>query len=70
MFLPPGEVDVVAEEVGHPFLRHLTFQGLQQVSKPLKRLGLRAQPVEVDLIQRTERAKSFKYIISQTGRAK
>lgn len=47
--LPAGEVDVVAEEVGHALLRHLTLQTLQQVCKPLKGLRLRAQPVEVDL---------------------
>lgn len=47
--LPAGEVDVVAEEVGHSLLRHLTLQRLQQVCKPLESLGLRAEPVEVDL---------------------
>ncbi len=47
--LPAGEVDVVAEEVGHALLRHLTLQRLQQVCKPLKGLRLWAQPVEVDL---------------------
>lgn len=47
--LPAGEVDVVAEEVGHSLLSHLTLQRLQQVSKPLKGLRLRAQPVEIDL---------------------
>lgn len=47
--LPAGEVDVVAEEVGHALLRHLTLQRLQQVCKPLKGLRLRTQPVEVDL---------------------
>lgn len=47
--LPAGEVDVVAEEVSHALLRHLTLQRLQQVCKPLEGLCLRAQPVEVDL---------------------
>lgn len=47
--LPAGEVDVVAEEVGHSLLCHLTLQRLQQVSKPLKGLRLWAQPVEIDL---------------------
>ncbi|KAG7215664.1 hypothetical protein INR49_022019 [Caranx melampygus] len=47
--LPAGEVDVVAEEVGHVLLRHLTLQRLQQVCEPLEGLRLRAEPVEVDL---------------------
>ena len=47
--LPAGEVDVVAEEVGHASFGHLTLQRLQQVSKPLEGLRLGAQPVEVNL---------------------
>lgn len=49
MLLPAGEVDVVAEEVHHVLLCHLALQGLQQVCKPLEGLGLRTEPVEVDL---------------------
>lgn len=49
LLLPAGEVDVVAQEVRHPLLRHLALQGLQQVGEPLEGLGLRTQPVEVDL---------------------
>lgn len=53
--LPAGEVYVVAEEVAHAPLRHLTLQRLQQVCEPLKGLRLRAQPVEVDLWERPSR---------------
>lgn len=49
LLLPAGEVDVVAEEAHHVLLRHLALQGLQQVCKPLEGLGLRTEPVEVDL---------------------
>lgn len=49
VLLPAGEVDVVAQEVRHPLVRHLTLQRLQQVGEPLEGLRLRTQPVEVDL---------------------
>ena len=55
---PPGEVNVVAEKVTHPLLCHLALQTLQQVCKPLKGLGLRTQPVEVDLTQKTLKGRS------------
>lgn len=49
IFLPPGQINVVAEEVSRALVCHLSLQTLQQVSKPLEGLSLGAQPVEVDL---------------------
>ena len=51
--LPAGQVDVVAQEVAHALLLHLDLQRLQQVGEPLEGLGLRTQPVEVDLRKNT-----------------
>ena len=66
--LPAGEVDVVAEEVGHALLRHLTLQRLQQVCKPLKGLRLWAQPVEVDLRgKHTVTTPVTTFTVKQTG---
>lgn len=46
---PAGEIDVVTQEITHVFLRHLSFQTLQQVRKPFESLRLRTQPIEIDL---------------------
>ena len=45
----PGEVDIVLEEASLARLCHLVLQGLQEVREPLKRVCVRADPVEIHL---------------------
>ena len=46
---PPGEEDVVAEELGHVGVRHLLLHVFEQVGEPLKGVGVGTDPVEVNL---------------------
>ena len=46
-----GEVDVEVSELPTVRLDHLSLHLLQQICKPLKRIRVRADPVEVDSLQ-------------------
>ena len=45
----PGEVDIVLQEARLARLSHLVLQGLQEIGEPLKRVCVRADPVEIHL---------------------
>ena len=51
IFPASTKIDVSVEKVTYSSFTHLPLEVLHQVSKPFKRIWLRADPVEVDLFQ-------------------